>query len=114
MNRLLIVGLALVMSGCSFIMPIPHDGELYGRLVDTQVELHHATCQDKDWADLQDELERLVVYATKREDPQATNLQQMDAALRKAKASSNEKFCESVLKLQRSRLDVVFDAWSGR
>jgi hypothetical protein len=38
----------------------------------------------------------------------------MEEALKKAKDSKSNLFCESIVKLNRTRVDVVIDAWKGR
>ena len=113
-NTFLMLVTTFMVSGCSFIFPIPHDPAMFDRAVELQYSLDNTTCKNKDWSQLEAQVDKIGRYTKYREDPQSENLQQMKGALEKAKSSSNEKFCESVLKLQRSRMDVIFKAWSGR
>ena len=56
----------------------------------------------------------LKVYTEVRGDPQAPAIAQMEEALQKAYNSKNEKFCDSILNLNKTRIQVVEDAWKGR
>jgi hypothetical protein len=38
----------------------------------------------------------------------------MEEALKKAKESKSALFCESIVKLNKTRVDVTIDAWKGR
>jgi hypothetical protein len=49
-----------------------------------------------------------------RKDPQATTIAQLQEAINKAKASDKKLFCESILKINKTRIDVIVDAWKGR
>lgn len=66
------------------------------------------------WPDTHSKIHKLVVYADLRKDPQAQSLIQLQEAVGKARDSKNKIFCESILKINRTRLDVVADAWRGR
>lgn len=111
----LIAGIALVvLTGCSFIMPRPHDPVMFGDLVDLKISVDKLSCIDRNWKTTFDKVERLKTYATLRKDPQAEALGNMEDALKKAQASSNEKFCEGVVKLQKTRVEVITNAWRGR
>jgi hypothetical protein len=111
----LLAGIALTfLAGCSFIMPIPHDAVMFGDLVDVKLSVEKLSCSDKDWKTTMTKVERLKVYASLRKDPQAEAVANLEDALKKANTSSNEKFCEGVLKLQKTRVEVIANAWRGR
>lgn len=112
--KLIAVAFSVLLTGCSFILPIPHDGALFNNLVQVKVAIDKTNCQDKDWTQLYGKVEQLKVYASLRKDPQAKAIEELESALKKANASSNEKFCENVLKINRVRVDTVADAWRGR
>lgn len=113
MKKLILIA-AIALSGCSVIFPIAHDPVMFGDVVDVRLELNRANCQNKDWTKLYYHAERVAEYATLREDPQADSLRKLLPALDTAHKSKNEKFCESVLSVQRTRIAVVIDAWRGR
>ena len=106
--------LVLLLSGCSFIMPIPHDPVMFGNLVDVQIGVDKLSCTDKDWNSTLTTVNRLKVYSKLRNDPQAETVSKLSEALEKAKESKNQTFCESVLKINKTRIDVITKAWSGR
>jgi len=112
--KLTVVLFSVFLAGCSFILPIPHDGALFDNLVQVKIAIDETNCQDKNWNGLFGKVEQLKVYASLRKDPQAKAIQELETALKKANESSNEKFCESVLKINRVRVDTVADAWRGR
>jgi hypothetical protein len=111
----LIVVLALALSGCAFIFPKPHDPVMFGYMVDVKVGLSKVSCDAKqDWKPVMDKIETVKVYSTLRDDPQAPALKSLQDAVTKAYDSKSTTFCESVLKLNRTRVDVAIDAWKGR
>lgn len=112
--KLLIVAVSLVLTGCSFVLPRPHDPSMFNNLVDVKIAVDKLDCKNKDWNDTFNKIERLKVYTSLRKDPQAKAVEDLESALKKAQASSNEKFCESVVKINRARVDVITDAWRGR
>ena len=71
-------------------------------------------CSNKDWGDLLDRVHHLKVYSELRDEPQAQAIAQLQESLLKAYNSKNEKFCDSILKLNKTRIEVVQDAWKGR
>ena len=83
-------------------------------VVDVKIAVDKLDCKNKDWNDAFAKIERLKVYTSLRKDPQAKAVEDLESALKKAQASSNEKFCESVVKINRARVDVITDAWRGR
>jgi hypothetical protein len=105
---------ALLLSACSFIFPVPHDDTMFGEMVRLQMELQDTNCKDKNWDKVFDRTRYLAAYTTLREDPQADNIKQFQDALNKAYDSKNETFCDGVLKVQKTRLSVVTNAWRGR
>lgn len=114
MQKIVILVLAVSLSACSFIMPRPHDPVMFGNLVDVKIQLDKTNCDNKDWNALSNQVERLSVYASLRDDPQAEAAKQLMVALDKANKSTNKTFCQSILKVQKTRIDVIVNAWSGR
>ena len=72
------------------------------------------SCDDKNWTDAETKINHLKVYTELRKDTQAKSIEQLQDAINKAKASNNKTFCESILKLNKTSIDVVVDAWKGR
>ncbi len=87
---------------------------MFDQIVGIQIKVNKVNCSNKDWGDLFDKVHHLKVYTELREDPQAKAIGQLEEALLKAYNSKNEKFCESVLNLNKTRIAVVEDAWKGR
>jgi len=112
--KLILVAVSLVLSGCSFILPKPHDPVMFRDVVDIKIAVDNLDCKNKQWQDTFTKIERLKVYTSLRKDPQAKAVEDLEVALKKAQASNNEKFCESVVKINRARVDVITDAWRGR
>lgn len=106
--------LAAVLSGCSFIMPRPHDPVAYQMLVDLKLQTKTLSCETKDFDSYKANVDRIVVYTTTRDDPQADNLKKLGESIVKAKETPNKKVCESIVRLADTRLDVVINAWKGR
>lgn len=104
------------LSACSLILPRPHDPVMFGYLVEVKISMDSITCDAErtGWTDTHAKIHKLVVYADLRKDPQAQSLIQLQEAVGKARDSKNKIFCESILKINRTRLDVVADAWRGR
>lgn len=114
MKKILVLFAAISLSACSFIMPVPHDGALFDRLVTVHIEVNKLSCDDRNWDKAIADVNHLKVYAELRGDPQAENIKNMEAALTKAQASKSVAFCQSALKLQQTRIKVVEGAWKGR
>lgn len=112
--KIIVLGLSLVLAGCSFVLPRPHDGAMFNNLVDVKIAVDKLDCKNKDWTDTFNKIERLKVYTSLRNDPQAKAVEDLETALKKAQSSSNEKFCDSVVRINRARVDVITDAWRGR
>ena len=114
MKRLVLV-LAIALSGCALVFPKPHDPVMFGQAVDVKVGLSKINCDDKsNWQPVLDKVETLKVYSSVRGDPQSDAFGKMEEALKKAKESKSNLFCESIVKLNRTRADVAIDAWKGR
>ncbi len=114
MKRLLVALSLAILSGCAVIFPIPHDGAAFNNLVEVKIAVDKLNCTDKNWSDAFSKIEKLKVYTTLRNDPQAPAVDSLEIALKKAQESKNEKFCESVVKINKARVDVITDAWRGR
>ena len=104
----------VLLSGCAVIFPKPHDPVMFDQIVAIQIKVNKVNCSNKDWGDLLDRVHHLKVYTQLRDDPQAKGIAQLEEALLKAYNSKNEKFCDSILKLNKTRIEVVEDAWKGR
>jgi len=114
MKKLILI-LAIALSGCAVIFPKPHDPVMFGQAIDVKVGLSKITCEDKsNWQPVLDKVETLKVYSAERGDPQSDAFGKMEEALKKAKDSKSIVFCESIVKLNRTRADVAIDAWKGR
>lgn len=104
----------VMLSGCAIIFPKPHDPVMFDQIVAIQIKVNKVNCANRDWGDLLDRVHHLKVYTQLRNDPQAKGVAQLEEALLKAYNSKNEKFCDSILKLNKARIEVVEDAWKGR
>lgn len=106
--------LALLLSGCSLIMPIAHDPAEAQALIQVKQSLNMVECdQPEGWKELLHQTKFLAMYTKFREDPQAKNAEQLDEALNKA-AKGSKPYCEATLKLNRTRIEVIEKAWRGR
>jgi len=108
---------AVMLCGCSVlstIMPIDHDPVMFNNLVSVKIAVDKLSCDDKNWSDAESKLQQLKMYSSYRKDPQAKSVSELDEAIGKAKKSDNKLFCESILKINKTRIDVVVDAWKGR
>ena len=118
MKKIIVVLSIVYLTGCSTIAslwPKPHDPVAFDNLVYIQVDLNKATCAEpKNWDNLLDRVHHLKIYTKLRNDPQAPAVASLEEALLKAYNSKNEKFCDSILKLNKTRIEVVQDAWKGR
>jgi|LakMenEpi03Aug12_release.lakeMendotaPanAssembly.Ray.scaffolds.fasta_scaffold10154_1 hypothetical protein len=115
MKTILTVVVFTLLTGCSFIMPKPHDSEMFGRLVDVKISIDKLECGNPlMFQNADEQIERLKIYAVLRKDPQADSIQKLQEAIKKAGETKNKVFCESILKTNKTRIDVVADAWKGR
>ena len=116
MKKYLLVVL-ISLTGCSLILPKPHDPVLFDNLVSAKIAVDKLTCDSKDlnaWQSASDKIHHLTVYADIRNDPQAQSLKQLQEAIGKARDTKSNVFCENILKINRTRIDVAADAWKGR
>ena len=110
-----LVALAVVLlTGCSIILPKPHDPVMFSDLVDVKIAVDKLDCKNKNFEPALVKVERLKVYTKLREDPQAEAVEQLEVALKKANESKSVVFCDSILRLNKTRIDVIVDAWRGR
>lgn len=115
----LILLTAILLQGCSIatlsaIWPKPHDPVMFDNVVSVKLAVDKLSCEDKNWADAENKIQHLKVYADLRKDPQAQSIAQLEEAIQKAKGSNNKMFCESIIKINKTRIDTVIDAWRGR
>jgi uncharacterized protein YceK len=116
MKKLLLIAV-IFLSGCSTITslwPKDHDPVMFNNLVSIKIEVEKLNCDDKNWTDVETKIQHLKVYTELRKDPQAISIAQLQEAISKAKASDKKLFCESILKINKTRIDVIVDAWRGR
>ena len=109
--------MTLYLSGCSTLSslwPKPHDPVMFDQVVSVKLSVDKLSCDDKNWTDAETKIQHLKVYTQLRQDPQAQSIAQLEEAIGKAKKSDNKLFCESILKINKTRIDVVVDAWKGR
>ena len=107
----------LCLNGCSTITalwPKDHDPVMFDNLVSTKIAVEKLSCDDKNWTDAETKIQHLKVYTELRQDPQAQSIAHLEEAIGKAKKSDNKVFCENILKINKTRIDVVVDAWKGR
>jgi hypothetical protein len=113
--KMLILVVAL-LSGCSFIMPVPYDPAGGAALTDISIQLDKVSCIDKDkneWQKLVDDARWLDVHVTWRQDPQAKTISELYTAIQKAKDGSTA-YCDAAIKLQKTRIQVLQKVWKGR
>lgn len=114
MKKLLV--LTLLLTGCSIIMPVPHDPAEASKLIDAKQKMENVSCIDKDpleWQPLINDLRWLNMYTEFRQDPQAKTVEELYIAMQKAKDGSTA-YCEATLKLNKTRVLVIEKAWKGR
>lgn len=115
--RKYLLAVLITLSGCSLILPKPHDPALFDNLVSVKIAVDKLTCDSKDlaaWQSASDKIHHLAVYADLRKDPQAQSIIQLQEAIGKARDTKSNVFCENILKINRTRIDVAADAWRGR
>lgn len=113
--KLFALALAVVLSGCSIILPKPHDPIMLDHLVSIKVGVNELRCgEEKHWNEVEYKIQKLELYTEWRADPQAPSVKALKESLKKAGESKNKTFCESLLKINKTRIDVIADAWKGR
>jgi hypothetical protein len=116
MKKILLT-LAVLLSGCSIILPIPHDPVMFGDLVQVKIAVDKLTCEPKDlsaWDDAISKINKLALYSDLRGDPQSNSISQLEQTISKARDSKSKILCDNVLKINKTRIDVAADAWKGR
>lgn len=113
--KLFALALAVLLSGCAFILPKPHDPVMLDHLVSIRLGVDELRCgDDKYWNALEFKVQKLELYTEWRADPQAPSVKALKESLKKAGESKSKTFCESLLKINKARIDVIADAWKGR
>lgn len=89
---------------------------MFDNAVSLKISYDKLNCEDKtwDWETVEKKINHLKVYTELRKDPQANSIAQLQQAVEKAKASEKKMFCEAILKINKTRIDVIIDAWKGR
>lgn len=116
MKALLLLPLVLLTGCMTFILPRPHDPAMFTNVIDLKISSTALSCENKErgWKETLDLINRMKVYSTYRNDPQADNIKGLHEAMGKAYSSSNPVFCKSLLNVQQKRVDVIIDAWKDR
>jgi hypothetical protein len=111
----ILLSVFVLLSGCS-LMPRSHDGAMFDDLVSVKIAIEKLDCSNRDWYwnDAKDKIRRLEIYTQWRGDPQAGSISQLGITLGKAEDTKNEVFCEDLLKINKTRIEVIADAWKGR
>lgn len=115
--RAIILAVVLTLTGCSTVtslLPKDHDPVMYDQIVAIKIATDKINCSNKDWGDLLDRVHHLKVYSEYRKDPQAKNIAELEEALLKAENSKSNVLCDDILGINRTRINVVIDAWGGR
>jgi hypothetical protein len=115
MKKLTLIA-TLLLTGCSFIMPVAHDPAEAAKLIDAKQKMETLSCIDKDvkeWQPLINDLRWLNMYTEFRQDPQAKTIEELYIAMQKARDGSTA-YCEATLKLNKTRVLVIEKAWKGR
>ena len=111
-----------LLTGCSTItnltkyIPKKYDPVMGGLLVDLKMDVDDLSCinsTDQTWASVQREARRLKEYAEFRRDPQVDNIAAAEKNLTSAKGKS-QTLCENYVKIAKTRLKIVNQAWSTR
>jgi hypothetical protein len=115
MKYIYVVLLALVVSGCSAISLLPksHDPVEAMYLVETRVAVDALSCgADAGWDLAMVNANLLSAYAAYRKEAQFDNAKSIGDNLLKAKNSSVT--CNAFLKVAKSRIDILYEAWGSR
>lgn len=108
------LALALVLTGCSVILPRAHDAVMLSQLVTVDQELDGVDCKTPTWSKVLYEVEHLDRYATLRNDPQQVNIHDLNSHIQKMSTNSNVTFCELGKKVAKQRINAASSAWKGR
>jgi hypothetical protein len=115
MKRLILALSLVVLSGCAVIFPKPHDPYMLSDLAEVKLLVGSIKCGSESmWGPADMRIEKLQIYTTWKDDPQAPAVKSLRESLIKARESKNVTFCESLLKINKTRIDVIADAWKGR
>lgn len=113
--KTILVMIAALLTGCSVILPKAHDPYMLSDLAEIKLIVDNIKCGNENmWGSADMRIEKLEIYTKWRDDPQALALKSLRENLSKARESKNIKFCESLLNINKSRIDVIADAWKGR
>lgn len=120
MRKLIIICLALSMSGCLLALPREHDPALAESYVDTLLLINTLDCSKRygfsemDWNTTQRTALFMSEYARFRSDPQKETAAAIPINIVKAKEAKSEKVCNHWLNLTKSRMSALEKAWKGR
>jgi hypothetical protein len=121
MKKLLALFTVLCLNGCSVIAlsslwPKDHDPVMFDNLVQIKIAVDNLNCEDKTWAweTAETKINHLKVYSSLRNDPQAKSIAELSEAITKARNTDKKLFCEGIIKINKTRVDTIIDAWKGR
>jgi len=112
--------MATALSGCTVVTlatkfwPKSHDPEMFGRLVNLDIQLEQVDCETSNWSGAMAAAEQVARYAEWRGDPQAENLRALHKHLEKLSQGGSPEFCELGKRLARQRVETTTKAWKGR
>jgi hypothetical protein len=115
MKKLTIIA-ALLLTGCSFIMPVAHDPAEASKFTDVKLDVEKVACVEKnraDWDKLIEDARWLDMYTAWRQDPQQKAVTEFYVSMQKARDGS-PAYCEATMKLNKTRLEVIEKSWKGR
>ena len=117
MNKLLIVLIMVLLSGCSTVQkywPRPHDPVMFNYLVTTDNELRKVDCTSANWSKVIVQTELMAMYVSWREDPQQDNIVGLHNHVIKMSNGGSKVFCEIGKKTAEQRIEAAKSAWGGR
>ena len=120
--RFFALTLLVFLSGCSTIsegmklLPKSYDPVMGKMYVELKMEVNELSCKDQHhiiWDKVAYDANILAEYTSFRNDPQAENIEAVGKNIKTA-LGKNQLICESFLKVAKTRLEIVNEAWSGR
>jgi hypothetical protein len=111
-----------LLSGCSTfsdamkLFPKPYDPVMGKMYIELKMEVNELSCKEQYhiiWDKVEYDANILAEYANFRNDPQAENIEAVGKNIKTA-LGKNQLICESFLKVAKTRLEIVNEAWSVR
>ena len=120
MKKLFLLCMIVSLSGCAVVekvkqvWPRAHDPALVSGYVDLEGELSKVNCKEKETIKpAKSKAEWLNKYAEFRNDPQQISTKAIVDNLDKATTAS-EAVCDRWINLNKTRMSIIKEAWSGR